>query len=233
MGPPFSALVLGPTALFLGAGWVALGLDAGLVLRAGLGSVLGLIAGIVLATVFRGWLPRLYIALIGLSLLWALGGPWVLPAPAAVRFLLTLLALALWIWIIAARRSWVCEWAYERTFFSPGGRPTLLRETSGELDHVVCATELQSSEQLYFAKDFVYGYRYGVGSPGEMTLARAVQASACLPIAFTPRWFRRADYGFSWSRSARSRIYPLVAEKVRWVPGTIALTVCDLSDRRG
>jgi predicted acylesterase/phospholipase RssA len=200
MGPRFSALVLGTTAVFLAAGWIALGLDAGLVLRAGLGSVLGLIAGIVLATLFRGWLPRLYIALIGLSLFWALGGPWVLPVPAAVRFLLTLLALALWIWIIAARRSWVCEWAYERTFFSPGGHPTLLRETSGELDHVLCATELQSSEQLYFAKDFVYGYRYGVGSPGEMTLARAVQASACLPFAFAPRWFRRADYGFSFPR---------------------------------
>jgi predicted acylesterase/phospholipase RssA len=200
MGPAFSGLVLVSTTLLLAAGWVVLGLDTGLGLRALLGSVLGLLAGIVLATRFRGWLSRAYIVLLGISLFWALGGPWLLPVPAAVRFLLTLVALALWIWVVAVHRSWVCEWAYERTFFSPEGHPTLLREIDGGLDHVLCATELQSSEQLYFARDFVYGYRYGVGSPGETTLARAVQASACLPFVFTPRWFRRTDYGFSFPR---------------------------------
>jgi hypothetical protein len=201
-GPPFSAPVLAFAGLLLATGWVVLGLDAGLALRVAIASGLGLAAGVVLATRFRGWLPRLYLVVVGFSLLWVLGGPWLLPVPAAVRFLLTLAALMLWIWVVAARRSWVCEWAYERTFFNhDDGRPTLLRDIGGELDHIFCATELQSSEQLYFAKDFVYGYRYGVGIPGGISLARTVQASACLPFAFTPRWFRRADHAFAFPRA--------------------------------
>jgi predicted acylesterase/phospholipase RssA len=200
MGPPFSGFVLALTTVLLIAGWIVMGLDAGTGIRAGVGSVLAVLAGVALAAPFRGWLPRTYIVLVGITLFWALGGPWLLAIPAAIRFLVTLVALAVWIWLIAARRSRVCEWAYEHTFFRRDGCAALLRETDGELDHVLCATELQSSEQLYFARDFVYGYRYGLGAPGDMTLARAVQASACLPFAFSPRWLGRSTFRFTFPR---------------------------------
>ena len=55
------------------------------------------------------------------------------------------------------------------------------------IDHVFCATDLQSAEQVYFSKTFVYGYRYGLGGPADLPLYDAVQFSACLPGAFPPR----------------------------------------------
>jgi hypothetical protein len=113
-------------AVFLAAGWVVLGLDLQLWLRFVLGSGLSIVAGAIFATSFRGSVPRLYVVGLVVTGFWVLGGPWLLPVPAAIRLLIMLGALAVWISVVAGLRSRVCEWAYERTFFAPNGRGTLL-----------------------------------------------------------------------------------------------------------
>jgi predicted acylesterase/phospholipase RssA len=190
-------VLLGVVGLLIAA-WIFLALDLTLPLRAGACSGLTTASGLLLMTCFRGRLPKLYVVVLVFTFSWAVGGPWLLPLPAPAQFLVLVIAFAIWVSVVAASRSWICEKAFEITFFSPGGSPTLLGEIHGELDHVFCATELQSSEQLYFSKGFVAGYRYGVGKADRTTLGRAVQASACLPFAFAPRWFRRAAFDFDF-----------------------------------
>jgi predicted acylesterase/phospholipase RssA len=197
MGPAFSVLVLVGAGALLVAAWIVLAIDP-IWVGASLSSLIGILAGAVLATTFRGVLARLYVVVLTLTLVWVVGGPWLLPWPAALRFLTLLVLMAVWIALIAGRRSAICERAYQDTFFSPGERATRLADIHDDLDHVFCATELQSSESLYFSKQFVAGYRYGIGNPGETTLARAVQASACLPFAFAPRWFAYKPFGFKF-----------------------------------
>lgn len=163
-----------------------------------LGFGLVLVAAAIAAAMFTTWLACCYIAVLVLTLFGVLALPWFVRVPAVGRVGIMVAALLVWTWLLAGRRSWVCEMAFKNVLFSPDGRPTRLSSIHGDLDHVFCATELQSSEQLYLSKDFVYGYRYGKGTPGEMTLARAVQCSACLPFAFAPRWLRRAPLSFSF-----------------------------------
>lgn len=198
MGPPFGAVRIVTAAMCLIGGWAALGFLSSLWLRVILESLAGVAAGSVLASSIRGWLPRAYIVFVAFSASWALGGPWIVPVPAAVRLLVMLVAIAVWIWTVFAQRSRVCEWAFQRTFYSRGKEATRLDEIHDELDHVFCATELQSSELLYFSSRFVYGYRYGKGSSEGTSLARAVQSSACLPFAFAPRWLKRSAFAFSF-----------------------------------
>jgi hypothetical protein len=107
-------------------------------------------------------------------------------------------ALLVWAGVVASRRSWIAARAFRTTFFSPEGKATLLRDVYGPVDHVFCATDLQSSEQVYFARSFVYGYRFGLGTPADLPLHDAVQASACLPGAFPARWLSASRHGFRY-----------------------------------
>jgi predicted acylesterase/phospholipase RssA len=61
---------------------------------------------------------------------------------------------------------------------------------------VFCATELQAGNHLYMAPGFLYSYRFGLGRPADLTVARAVQCSACLPGAFAPRRLPTGPHGF-------------------------------------
>lgn len=100
-------------------------------------------------------------------------------------------------------RSRVVERAMRKAFFSVGGKSTRLSDlpqpsTNADVPlHVFCSTELQQGQQLYATPEFVYTWAYGQGTPGEMTLARAVQCSACLPGGFAPRFLKTAGHGFS------------------------------------
>jgi predicted acylesterase/phospholipase RssA len=71
-----------------------------------------------------------------------------------------------------------------------GKRLTLAqaKAASSSVHHVICTTELQTGEPFYFTNRAVYGYRYG-GFRGDVNVAltTAVQASACVPVAFGPR----------------------------------------------
>jgi predicted acylesterase/phospholipase RssA len=147
-------------------------------------------------TLFASGLTWAYLALLVLTGLIALVGPWFVPVPGILQSLIFVGAVLLWAGYVAGRRSWIAARAFRKTLFSPGGSPTLLRDVNGAADHIFCTTDLQSAENVYFSKSFVYGYRFGVGVAGDLPLHDAVQASACLPGAFPPRWFRTDRHRF-------------------------------------
>lgn len=93
---------------------------------------------------------------------------------------------------LAQHRGWVAERAFERSLFH-GARLDSLRT---DVDHVICAADLQTAEAVYFSGRFIHSYRLGWGRPGAVKLARAVQSSAALPGAFHPRRLRTANHGF-------------------------------------
>ena len=68
----------------------------------------------------------------------------------------------------------------------PSSRGAELSRLNPNTDHVICSCDLQTAESVFFSGRFVYSYRLGWGVPGDLPLARAVQASACLPGAFAP-----------------------------------------------
>lgn len=111
----------------------------------------------------------------------------------------TLLASAVLLALVArwfARRSDVVDRALARTHFTRAGQPTRLADVHRSVDHILCATELQSSDHLYLSPRFLYSYTIGLGTPADMRLSTAVQASACLPGAFSPRRLKTAGYRF-------------------------------------
>jgi hypothetical protein len=96
------------------------------------------------------------------------------------RAILFFLSVAVWAKLVAERRGVECAIAFrELLFCDTAGRVPLLRDINGDgIDHLFCATELQSGDQIYFGRDFVYGYRFGKGVPKGVPLHEAVQASA-------------------------------------------------------
>lgn len=103
----------------------------------------------------------------------ALAGDWWLRLLLAVA---TLLVLGWW----AMRRGWVCAKSFEHALF----QRTRLDSIHNTIDHVICATDLQAGHHLFFSGRFVCGWYPGWGTPGNLRLSRAVQASAALPGAF-------------------------------------------------
>src|SRR5207244_116941 len=83
-----------------------------------------------------------------------------------------------------------------RLLFSPKGRPTRLDEIYKSVDHLICASELHSGENVYFSGGFVASYRLGWGRPGDLPLHVAVQSSACLPGAFPANWLPTDRHDF-------------------------------------
>ncbi len=143
-----------------------------------------------------------------------------MPLAAFVRFLLVFAALMLWVSLVFGLRGRVCAHAFRTILFSPGGSVTRLSQMKGELDQVICATELQSGEQFYFSRSFIYGYRFGRGDPGDLPLHTAVQASACLPGAFPPRWLPTGGHGFAY----QSAECPKDADRLPRIPAHLVLT---------
>lgn len=162
-------------------------------------------AAVLIPPLFATSLARLYGVFLAVTLLGVLVTWWAVPfsrsdldgalgalvdwlASPVGRFLLFFLSLVLWGWV-AALRGKICSVAFRETLFSPGGTPTRLASTRADgIDHVFCATDLQSAEQVYFGKNFIYGYRFGKGEPKDLPLHEAVQASANLPFAFPDKW---------------------------------------------
>jgi predicted acylesterase/phospholipase RssA len=99
-----------------------------------------------------------------------------------------LVVLGFW----ARQRGWVAERAFERSLFR--GRP--LSAVHNQVDHVLCATDFQTAEPVYFSGRFLYSFRLGWGHPASLHVARAVQASASLPGAFHSRRLSSAPFGF-------------------------------------
>jgi len=137
-------------------------------------------------TFFAPLLTKVYVALLIVGLIVAVAIPIWVPLAWYLRILLFLILLAAWGWFFGKRGS-VCARAFNTTLFSPNGRSTTLAQIKkNDLDHVICATELRSAEQVYLAGDFIYSFWLGHGVPANLSLARAVQASACFPVGFPP-----------------------------------------------
>ena len=147
-------------------------------------------------TLFATFISKLYVAVLivsGLLVLALLLYPW---GPEYWRLLTFVIGLALWGWF-AGKRGAMCARAFDKTLFSPEGSSTRLSALARTgVDHVICSTEFRSSEQVYFAGDFVYSYVLGHGKPADMSLAHAVQASAAYPGGFPPATLpaRRHDF---------------------------------------
>jgi len=137
-------------------------------------------------TLFAPLFTKVYLAILIIGAILVFVIPAVVSAPWYVRLLLFFIGLTVWGWIFGVRGR-VCARAFGTTLFSPDGRETTLAQVKKEgLDHVICATEFRSAEQVYFAGDFVYSYALGYGVPAELSLARAVQSSAAFPGGFPP-----------------------------------------------
>ena len=148
-------------------------------------------------TLFAPLFTKFYLAILVVTGIIALLIPAIVPVPWYVRILLFLIGLTLWGWIFAARGR-VCARAFNTTLFSPNGRGTKLSDIKKHnLDHVICSTEFRSAEQVYFGGDFVYSYALGCGVPGELSLARAVQASAAFPGGFPPSTLSTKQHNFT------------------------------------
>jgi Patatin-like phospholipase len=113
------------------------------------------------------------------------------------RSLAFLFLMTVWGWLFG-KRGVVCAHAFQKTLYSPDGRPTpLSRLKKTGLEHVICATELQSAEQVCFSGEFVYTFLLGHGEPDDLPLARAVQASAAFPGGFPPVFLPTARHKFN------------------------------------
>ena len=99
-----------------------------------------------------------------------------------------IVALGWWL----RKRGWVAERSFDRSIY----RGARLDAIHADVDHVICAADLQTAEAVYFSGRFLHSYRLGWGRPGSLRLARAVQSSANLPGAFHSRRLATADLGF-------------------------------------
>jgi hypothetical protein len=113
------------------------------------------------------------------------------PLDGAWPFVVWAVALLLVGWL-AQKRGWVAERAFDRSLYH-GVRLDAIRT---DVDHVICAADLQTAEAVFFSGRFIHSYRLGWGRPGDVRLARAVQSSAALPGAFHPRRLRTSTLGF-------------------------------------
>src|SRR6266498_2920976 len=136
-----------------------------------------------------------YLVLLALLLLGSVVGVWFIPIPIGWRVALFLAGLLL-TGIVAGQRGRVTARAFAHRLFSPHGRPTRLDEASSTVDHVICAADLHAGENVYFSGRFVSSYRYGWGTPGDLPLHLAVQASSALPGPFPARWLRVSRHQF-------------------------------------
>ncbi len=204
-------LAAGPAWLLPIPRWIRLLITLGLVL---------LWTVVVVSPLFGTLLAKAYGVLLGSSLYLAAVPLWLVPLAAFVRFLLVFAALMLWVSLVFGLRGRVCAHAFRTILFSPGGSVTRLSQMKGELDQVICATEFQSGEQFYFSRSFIYGYRFGRGDPGDLPLHTAVQASACLPGAFPPRWLPTGGQGFAY----QSAECPKDADRLPRIPAHLVLT---------
>ncbi len=124
-------------------------------------------------------------------------GAFLLPVHCALQWCIFLLAFVLWDKLILERRGAVCGRAFGVTLFSSNGNRALLRDIANDdIDHVICATDLHAGEHVYFSGRFACSYRFGWGTPGDLRLDQAVQASASFPIGFPCRWLKTSRHSF-------------------------------------
>jgi hypothetical protein len=122
-------------------------------------------------------------------------------------------------------RGRVAGRAFAHTLFPDGPSTRLDALTQRSLDHVICATDLHAGHNVYFGGSSVYGYDFGVGTPGSLHLHVPSQASAGFPGAFPVRFLRTSRFNFDGPREHDSANLALVDGGVydnmadQWVRG--------------
>ncbi|HEV8430435.1 MAG TPA: patatin-like phospholipase family protein [Pyrinomonadaceae bacterium] len=148
-------------------------------------------------TLFAPLFTKIYLFILIVAGILVFAIPALVPSPWFVRLLLFFAGTIVWGWIFGVRGR-VCARAFNTTLFSPGHRATKLADIKKpDLDHVICSTEFRSAEQVYFGGDFVYSYALGNGVPGNLPLAKAVQASAAFPGGFPPSILSTKQHKFT------------------------------------
>jgi len=148
-------------------------------------------------TLFAPLFTKVYLVILIVTGLSVFVIPAIAPAAWYIRIFLFFVCVMVWGWIFAARGR-VCARAFNTTLYTLGGRETKLADIKkSNLDHVICATEFRSAEQVYFAGNFVYSFALGHGVPGDLSLARAVQASAAFPGGFPPSTLTTKQHKFT------------------------------------
>jgi len=142
-----------------------------------------------------------YLAVIALLLVAAITvsclGPWWAIVVAWV------IAIGLGGWL-SQQRSAVVASAFDTTLL----HGATLASMQGNVAHVMCATDLQMGRDVFFSNAFVYSWRSGWGSPGNLRAAQAAQASAALPGAFTVVSLPLRRFGLPEQRVAANRHPP-------------------------
>jgi hypothetical protein len=178
-------------------GYVAQSVDYSAVSGTDFWQLAGRLAGTIArrGTLWATPLTWAYLALLVASAALAVVGVWFLPLALPWRVVLFFIALLLFAWIASAR-AWICARAFASALLNVDGRRTRLADVHTAVDHVFCAADLHWGEHVYFSGRFVCAYRYGLGIPGQLSLADAVQASASYPGGFPARWFPRGQHEF-------------------------------------
>lgn len=140
-------------------------------------------------TLFAGGLTVAYLAGVGLLLAGGLIGAVLIGAWWAPVLVLVTLVVVGWLLML---RGVLAEITFDKQLFHGARLPAL----NGGIDHVLCATDLQTAEHVYFSSAWVRSYRLGVGRSDQVTLARAVQSSAAFPGGFYPRRLPIDSMGF-------------------------------------
>jgi predicted acylesterase/phospholipase RssA len=145
--------------------------------------------------------PRMlaYLIVLGLVAVGTFVGVWFLPLPVWARVIVFFAALLV-LGYVARFRGDLTAREFATKLFSPTGSPTRLDAVSDSLDHVICASDLHTGENVYFSGRFVASYRFGWGRPGDIPLHIPVQCSAALPGPFPPRWLRKDRHAFQAGR---------------------------------
>ncbi len=152
------------------------------------------VGGTLFAT-FRTWLFLVVELLLGLLLLTCCL-PCSLPIDGGWRVGVFFAAFVPFAWLLPRRGALHDHALHRHWLHDAAGRPTLLRDTHGEVDHVFCATDLEGQHHVYFAQRFVWSHDHGRGVPGNVRLSTVVQASAAFPGGFPPRVLPKATFAF-------------------------------------
>ncbi len=134
-----------------------------------------------LTYVVVGFLVAILTAAVALTFVLGAGWAWIIWPLAILVF-----------GVVAQQRSRVARYCFDKVLFD--GQP--LSAMHSAVDHVLCAADLQTAEHVYFSSNFVYSWRTGTGSPADLSVATAAQASACLPGAFSPVSLPLARHSF-------------------------------------
>ena len=148
-------------------------------------------------TLWAWWGTWLYLAWMILNVLAIVAIAFIPWNSLPVRLLISLIAFAVVGKMGFEKRGAVCGRAFASTLYSPNGKATRLSETGSVLiDHVFCATDLHAGEHIYFSGNFICSFRFGWGTPANLPLHVAVQASAAFPGAFPPRILATGPHRF-------------------------------------